>query len=990
MKPRLSLSTTLVTALVLAALLPPLLVAWLLSSNSRDAIHLLAESTMRQAAQRMDAGALAHLGEAHAVLNAVLPPTDPSAANAQRSRNWLADVPSFETMAFALTQQSPNVPYIYFGTRNGSFFGLEKEARGFVARQIEPGDAGRSSYLLGQPGDRFELLDTEPTAYDPRQRPWYQLAALAGQRTFTSVYRSAVKPQFDLTLAQPVFDENGRTLLGVVAVDMSLVRLSELIQNTHISDNAVTFVVDGEGLLVASSVSESISVMRDGHYTRLPPADSSNALLRESFAQLSRSAPAGASQTSPVLRLNHGGFFQEMLGLETRAVVAIKRPFGARYGLNWQLYVVAPETDFTAPVNGARRGALALMAGLIGLCSALAFFAASIISKQFRSLNAAAETVGRGEVPPVQDAAPFSEVRLLSRVMHDSALQLQNYHQEVQSKNEQLREAAHGLEQRVVLRTAELAQSREEALAAVKAKAGFLAVVSHEIRTPLNGIVGMSELLSETSLNAEQRELFGVLRLSCQQMQSVVGDILDFSRIEAGRLELEEQPFNLRKAIADAQAMVRLTALEQRLTIQVSVASDLPDTVVGDITRLRQVLLNLLGNALKFTRSGHVALAVWPEPAARLPGNAAARKLCFSVADTGVGIAPNHIAHLFQPFAQGDTSTTRVYGGTGLGLAICKHLVHKMHGDISVRSEPGQGSCFEFHVWLPPVQAAAAEPTPPRQAPAAPAAASGLHVLVVDDNPINLKVASAMLLRLGHAHELAASGTEAVRRVQAQAQSGHAFTHVLLDRHMPDMDGLATARALQTAFGTAGPVLVGMSASSLAGDTQLFAGTGVAQQLPKPITLAALAQVLEGRTEQSSAQVRPAHQGTPTEPTTATPHHPHGELPCIDPQRWNSLGDLDASGALRRELLGDFLAALDERMARIHHFAAHGPAEDLRQTAHLLRGAATNVGAALLGQACAAVEQQAHSAPTHAPTLAALDQAVAHTRLAMVGLLTGR
>ena len=216
---RLPIGNTLIAALVLAALIPALLAAWLLSTNSSQSINTLAENAMSQAAHRVDVGALAHLGEAHTVVNALVPPFSGTDAEAARTRNWLVDTAAFETMAYALTQQSPNVPYLYMGTADGSFFGVEREDQGFVAREIRPGDPGRKHFLIGHPGDRSQLLREETQVYDPRKRPWYQLALSTGQRSFTDVYRSAVKSQFDLTLAHPIFDTDNRTVLGVVAVE---------------------------------------------------------------------------------------------------------------------------------------------------------------------------------------------------------------------------------------------------------------------------------------------------------------------------------------------------------------------------------------------------------------------------------------------------------------------------------------------------------------------------------------------------------------------------------------------------------------------------------------------------------------------------------------------------------------------------------------------------------------------------------------------------
>jgi signal transduction histidine kinase/CheY-like chemotaxis protein/HPt (histidine-containing phosphotransfer) domain-containing protein len=949
---RLSLGPALIAALVLTALVPSLLVSWLLSSNSSQSIDTLAENAMSQAAYRVDVGALAHLGESHTVVNALVPPFATSGAEGERTRNWLKDTAAFELMAHALTQQSPNVPYLYFGTADGSFFGLEREDGHFIVREIRPGDSGRRHYQISEPGDRSRLVKTETTIYDPRKRPWYQLAASTGQRVFTDVYRSAVKAQFDLTLAQPIFDTDGKSLLGVIAVDMSLARLTELISNTKVSDNAVTYLVDGQGRMVASSVKEVLSLLVNNKHQRITPLESSDPLVRESFAQLSaqkRGAQAGAQ--GGLVRLETQQDWLQRLGLTNNRLMALQRPFGSKYQLDWQLIVVAPEQDFTQHVTQARQWALLAMAALIGIGVIVAYAVAQGLSRQFQHLNRSATLVGTGQVPAVQENAAFREVHLLSEVMHDSAVQLRDYNQEIQQKNTALQEAAQMLEERVRQRTAELAASREEALAAVKAKAGFLAVMSHEIRTPLNGVVGMSELLGDTGLTDAQKDLLGVLKVSSEQLLSVVDDILDFSKIESGKLVLEHLPLDLRGAIANVCDIVRFRSQEKGLPLVVHIAPDVPPAMRGDITRLRQVLLNLLANAIKFTDRGEVTLRVWVE-----------RKgdpmvLGFSVSDTGVGISANRLGDLFQPFSQGDTSTARVYGGTGLGLMICRHLVELMGGEIMVSSQVGVGSTFRFTI-----RAAAAQPQDvvPLKAPALPPAQHRQRVLVVDDNPVNLKVASAMLTRLGYPHDTLDNGLRAIEAVEQAQREQRPYALLLLDSHMPDIDGVSTAKQIGERLGARAPVIIGVSASSLAQDRVRCLAAGMADYLVKPLELQVLGQVLQRWT---SARPVP------------------GNTAWINPSRLASVAEFDdAEGRLRQGIVDDFLSTLDGRTLAMGRAAEAQDFEALLAAAHLLKGACDNVGAQPLSDLCAAFEQAASERALPDAGITTLMAAAAATR----------
>ena len=886
---------------------------------------------------------MAHLGESHTIVNALIPPVATAGSEAARTRNWLRDHGLFENMAYALTRQSVNVPYLYFGREDGTFLGVEREGSTTIVRTIRPGDSGRRHYRIAAPGDRSQLIKVEDRIYDPRQRPWYGLATRTGQRVFTDVYRSAVKKQFDLTLAQPIYAEDQKTLMGVMAVDMSLARLTDLIRSTRVSDNAVTFLVDAQGLMVATSLDEPLDRLEGDRYKRIRPQESTNPLVRAAYEGFVRVGDPRENVRVPgMMRMGGEADWRRSLGLDSGRLIALQRPFGDRYGLAWQLVVVAPESDFTRQVIQARQWAYAAMAALIVVSTLLAIWVAARLSRGFRLLNSSAESLGSGHVPAVQLYTPFREVHHLSQVMHDSAVRLAAYRVEVKEKNDALQEAAQSLERRVQERTAELAASREEALAAVKAKAGFLAVMSHEIRTPLHGVVGMSQLLAESTLTAQQRDLIGVLRVSSDQLLAVVDDILDFSKIESGKLILEDVPLDVRATIGQAVDMIRLKALEKGLAVDVRVAPEVPAAIRGDVTRLRQVLLNLLSNAIKFTAAGGVTLRVDPALADGTP------QLRCEVTDTGLGIKPERIAGLFQPFAQGDTSTTRVHGGTGLGLMICRHLVTLMGGKITVASEPGQGSTFRFTVNAVPADPAGVptpEPLVPRQRHHA------VRVLVVDDNPINLKVAAAMLERLGYPHTGVPSGAEALSALERAFEDGRPYALALIDSHMPEMDGFATARAIAARWPTRAPVLISMSASTLGEDLDRARDAGLVEFLPKPLELQLLARVLERRD--------PTERSTPSAvPSTAVT----SPRPVWDAGRWLLLGEIDdALGTVRRDLASDFLQTVTERVDAIVLAAQTGDAPALASAAHRLRGAAENIGLAALAACCEQIEEQARS-----------------------------
>ena len=494
-----------------------------------------------------------------------------------------------------------------------------------------------------------------------------------------------------------------------------------------------------------------------------------------------------------------------------------------------------------------------------------------------------------------------------------------------------------------------LARSRDAAEAGTRARSEFLAMMSHEIRTPMNGVVGMSEVLLESGLSTEQLSFARTLRESAEYLLQLINDVLDFSKLEADRIDIESICFDLRSMVESSIGALAGTAKDAHLTLSVDIDADVPAAVVGDPARIRQVLFNLVGNGLKFTPAGGVGVrvAVLQEPTA--PGHV---RLLFTVTDTGIGIPADGIPLLFREFSQLDSSIARRFGGTGLGLAICKRLVDLMGGSITVESTVGQGTTFRFTVDC--LVGDSAHMTGLAEATLVPVLgadqpARSLRILLVEDNKTNQLVATKLLRRLGHDADIAANGLEAVAACKAAA-----YDLVFMDVMMPEMDGLTAAREvrkLPAPFGT--PYIIALTANTMKHDRDLCLDAGMNDFLPKPVTRASLEAAM-GR----YMRVAPAATSSTQAPVSAPA--PAGATDCppfaaaIYRELADALGPEDSTMVLR-----SFADDVPARIAEMRRAAAASDNETVKREAHAIKSSAASLGFLHLSDAARGLERHA-------------------------------
>jgi signal transduction histidine kinase/DNA-binding response OmpR family regulator len=971
--PKRRLRTLLTLPFIALIVTPSLVIAISSLYTGLAAVDTLSERIITDVSSRVEQASVHQMEEAAITLRSTMPdPADALGGGA----TVFSEMSVLEKKLFELTTATRTTSYLYYGAENGAFLGVDRGrvgARAAATVRVRTGEElFRQIYSAQKPNDRSRLLEVETRTFDARTRPWYRNAKEENRLTWTPVYVSFASGSLVTTASQPVTND-GR-LLGVLAADVELSELSAFMKTVSVSENGVALIVDSDGYVVASSA--------PGLPFRDTPKGQQRIRVNESASSIERDV-ATWLQTLPVTARASGDAppknrvsqirsakIQASLG---GAIDVAIRPISRIDGVDWDIVVAIPRSDLTDPI--VRSSAIMFVVIVAALAAALqlAMWIVRIVTSDVDQLVRAANGYA---IESKEFTAPKTTLHETSELasafvnmfgrLRESLLTIRRQNEDLGALNATLEERVESrtrqLESKNFELTAEIARReqleldvRAAAEAAVKQaddKARFMAMLSHELRTPLQAVIGASEMIAQSS-PARSTET-GVLTAASKSILALVDGVLSYAKLEAGKVEPQRSTFDLRRVTDEARDVALASAAVKAKTIQIVVDECVPIRVITDAGVYRQILINLLANAMRHAPSAHIVVAVNSKPVnTAINADDAAIALHVSVTDNGAGIPVEHRHKLFQPFQQVGRGSADPSRGSGLGLSICALLARALGGEISLNAAHEGGTSIQF--WILAVNDThdidTAQPSPTiidERVPVSQTAA--LRVLLVDDHIVNLRLVSEMLRVLGHVVVQAQSGEAAVEAMcealdaSEQTKPSSPFDVVLMDLNLPGISGFDTVvalRALCLDRDVDAPAFVALTASTEASDQIRAAEVGMPQRVTKPATLASLRAALRHIQASSPNQTKRSD----VERGTAAPD-------MLSLKTLSQLVDIEkkSGNPFVASLIAEYLSGLDAEVSAVLGELSRGDLAAAKRAAHALAGASLSVGAQTLAE----------------------------------------